>query len=248
MSLSNFAELAILDAIGNATGFAVTTPYVSLHDADPGETGTAEVTGGSYARQLGSFGAASSEALDNDAAITYALMPAVTVTHVGIFDAVSGGNFIWGQALDASQVVAVNNTFEFAIGALDAVLTGVTGLATFAADAILDAIFNNTSFSVTNPYTSLHTADPGNTGTSEVVGGSYARQLTSYGAAAAGQIQNDSQEDFTGMPAVTVTHAGIFDAVSAGNFIWGGDQSPDQAVGSGNTFRLLVGDITMTLD
>ena len=35
-------------------------------------------------------------------------------------------------------------------------------------NAILDAIFNATAYSVATPYISLHTADPGATGASEV--------------------------------------------------------------------------------
>lgn len=61
MSISNYAELALLNAVFNATAFGlVGDPYVSLHTADPGETGASEVAGGAgpYARQQVAFDAA----------------------------------------------------------------------------------------------------------------------------------------------------------------------------------------------
>ena len=37
MSIANYAENRILDALFNNTSLAIATPYVSLHTADPGE-------------------------------------------------------------------------------------------------------------------------------------------------------------------------------------------------------------------
>jgi hypothetical protein len=122
MSISNYAENELLDAVFNNGSFAVATPYVSLHTGDPGETGANEVAGGSYARQLGSFGAAASGAVSNDADIDFTLMPSATVTHVGVWDASTVGNFLWGGALAASKVVNSGDTFRIATGDLDITL------------------------------------------------------------------------------------------------------------------------------
>ncbi len=122
MSISNYAENKILDAVFNNTSYAVTTPYVSLHTADPGETGASEVGGGSYARQSASFGAASSGAVSNDVAITFTGMPIATVTHIGVWDASSSGNFLWGGALAASKSVGSGDTVTVPIGDLDVTL------------------------------------------------------------------------------------------------------------------------------
>jgi len=46
-------------------------------------------------------------------------MPACTVTHVGIWDAESSGNFLMGGSLDASKVVNAGDTFTIAAGDLD---------------------------------------------------------------------------------------------------------------------------------
>ncbi len=125
MSISNYLELKILDKIFNGVDFTTAPVYVSLHTADPGEAGASEVTGGSYARQqapASDWNAAASGAIDNSAAIQFADMPAATVTHVGIFDALSGGNFLWGGALTASVAVTAGQTFRIAAGNLDVTL------------------------------------------------------------------------------------------------------------------------------
>lgn len=122
MSISNYCELKLLDAVFNATAFSVTTPYVSLHTADPGETGDSECVGGSYARQSGSFAAASAGATTTDAQISYATMPACTITHVGVWDASTSGNFLWGGALTASKTVNSGDTVQIANGDLDVTL------------------------------------------------------------------------------------------------------------------------------
>lgn len=71
-------------------------------------------------------------------------------------------------------------------------------------------------------YISLHTADPGTTGTSEATGGSpaYARKLTTWtGGASDGSVPG-SQVTFDAA-AGTYTHIGIWTASTAGTFIAG---------------------------
>ena len=119
MTISNYLELKILDKVLRNVDFTVTTPYVSLHTADPGETGASEATGGSYARQSAAFDAASAGATANSAIIDFTLMPAATITHVGIWDASTSGNFLWGGALAASKTTNSGDTFRIAAGDLD---------------------------------------------------------------------------------------------------------------------------------
>lgn len=123
MSISDYLENELLDAVFNSGAFSVTgDPYVSLHDGDPGETGANEITGGSYARQQAAFGAAASGAVANSADIEFTDMPALTVTHVGVWDAATVGNFLWGGALTASKVVNGGDMFRIAAGDLDVTL------------------------------------------------------------------------------------------------------------------------------
>lgn len=122
MSISDYAELKILDAVLNNTSFAVTTPYVSLHNGSPGEDGSNEVTGGSYIRKAASFAAAAAGACSTDAQLEWTNMPACTVDYVGIWDAESSGNFLWGGATTASKTVNAGDTFRIASGDLTVTL------------------------------------------------------------------------------------------------------------------------------
>lgn len=125
MSISNFWELEILDAtFKNLAVPSIATIYISLHSADPGETGASEIAAGgnTYARQTAAFDTAAAGATANSALIEWLDMPGLTVTHVGVWDALTTGNFIWGGVLDSSQVVAAGNTFQIAAGDLDVTL------------------------------------------------------------------------------------------------------------------------------
>lgn len=95
------------------------TAFVSLHTADPGDSCTNEVTGGSYARQSATFSAAASSTTSTTADLTYADMPAVTVTHVAVWSLASGGTCKMRGALTASQAVDAGQTFEIPTGDLD---------------------------------------------------------------------------------------------------------------------------------
>ena len=91
--LTDFGELAVLDEIYNAGAgtFPAADPFISLHSADPADTGANELTGGGYARQQVAFGAAASGTLSNTGAITWSV-PAGNVVAWGAWDAVSAGN------------------------------------------------------------------------------------------------------------------------------------------------------------
>ena len=99
-------------------------------------------------------------------------------------------------------------------------------------------------------YLSLHTADPTDAGSgAEVSGGSYARQAITFNAAhaTAGTIDNSSAEEFTNMPACTVTHIGVWDAASSGNLLFFGAVSASKTVTSGDTISMAAGSLDITL-
>lgn len=89
MALVNAAKNAMLDEL------ATVAVFVSLHTADPGTTGTNEVTGGSpaYARKAITWNAASAGALDSSNAPVFDVPAGTTITHVGLWSASSGGTF-----------------------------------------------------------------------------------------------------------------------------------------------------------
>jgi len=145
MSATNVLENGLLSLIfenanyanvGDAGGLrgSVTAGvfYISVHTANPNETGsqtTSEAAYTSYARvsvarSTAGWSVAAGVA-DNDAAVTFpaATGGSETETHFGIgSDASGAGNlFLWG-ALAASLAVSAGITPQFAIGALDITL------------------------------------------------------------------------------------------------------------------------------
>lgn len=118
---------------------------------------------------------------------------------------------------------------------------------TYLANKVLDAIYNATAIGIAaDVWVSLHTASPGDNGANEVTGGSYARQQVPFGAAATKALANTGNVDYTSMPAATVTHVGVWDAVTAGNFLGGGILVAQKVVGAGDTFRFPTGDLDIT--
>lgn len=85
-------------------------------------------------------------------------------------------------------------------------------------------------------YISAHTADPSTTGASEVVGGSYARQLTTWASASNGE-RAGSQVNIPIPAATTVTHWGIWSAVSAGTWRGGFALAANEVFGSAGTLQ-----------
>jgi hypothetical protein len=85
--------------------------------------------------------------------------------------------------------------------------------------AIVAAIVPTTTY-----YLSLHSADPGTTGATEVSGGSYARQSIVFGSATAGVVTSTTAQNFTAMPAESggVPFFGIWSASSGGTYEGGG--------------------------
>lgn len=142
MSATNVLENGLLSLlftntdyanVGDATGLRGSSTagvfYISLHTANPNETGSQTTTEAAYtdyarvsvARSTAGWSVASGVA-DNDAAITFpaASGGSETETHFGVGSDSSGaGNlFLWG-ALTAGLAVSSGITPSFAAGALD---------------------------------------------------------------------------------------------------------------------------------
>lgn len=124
---SDYLENEILDHIfGAAAWTAPATLYVAALTTSPTDAGGGtEVSGGNYARvavtnNLTNFPAASGGSKSNGTAITFPTASASwgSVTHVGIYDATSGGNLLGYAALSLAKTVDNGDTLQFAAGAL----------------------------------------------------------------------------------------------------------------------------------
>lgn len=122
--LSDYAEVAVINAILRNVALQVTAAYISLHTADPGDAGAAnELTDSGYARKVATFDAPTSGAgtTQNSSDITFnAISDAgpFSVTHVGIWDAASAGNLLLTAALTASKSFSQNDVPRFPTGSL----------------------------------------------------------------------------------------------------------------------------------
>lgn len=119
MSISNYAELKVLDALSGVATF--TTPagvYIKLHIGDPGEACTNNAAAHTT-RVAVTFAAAASGANASNASCTFTSMVAAeTISYFSAWDALTVGNALFYGALSASKTVAIGDTLTFASGAL----------------------------------------------------------------------------------------------------------------------------------
>lgn len=85
-------------------------------------------------------------------------------------------------------------------------------------------------------FLSLHTGDPGGTGTNEAVGGSYARQSLTWGSSSGG-VSAASQVSFS-VNAGTYSHFGFWDAATAGTFRGGNALAASQTLSSAGIVKV----------
>lgn len=225
--LSNFSESSFINFWLRNTAYSSPTVYLALHTGDPGETGANECAGGNYSRVIApTFSAASARSITSTTVVRFPLLVAAigTITHVSAWDAFSNGNMLWySSAMISSIVTAVGKQPTIAAGGLVISMSGE--VSTYAANKWLDLQFRAQPLSSpgTSLYASLHTADPGLNGASEVSGNAYARvQVSAWNSPNDGATANTNDFTFaTPTPSNwgTITHAGIWDAASGGNFL-----------------------------
>jgi len=98
-----------------------TTVYIGVFTATPTDSAAGtEVSGGAYARQAVTFGAAASGSVTNSAVVEFPAATAAwgTVTSMGIFDAPTAGALIVYGNLTASVTIGVSDILRFAAGAI----------------------------------------------------------------------------------------------------------------------------------
>lgn len=132
-SASDYTENNIISALLLGVPYPLPVgTYVSLHTADPGDTGANEVTASqwpTYARvhaeQAGSIGSGWSAPTNGESRNTNMLIyptfdgaAALTITHFGIYDATSGGNLLVHSQLTAARILAADDVFLFDVNAL----------------------------------------------------------------------------------------------------------------------------------
>jgi len=124
-NLSDYAEKLILDWL--LTGGAAVRPtslYVALFSSATDDAGGGtELVGNGYARQLVTVSSAASPggttSNSNDLFFEATGSNWDTITHMGIYDSISGGNLLWHGAVTEETLIEVGQIFVFIIGSID---------------------------------------------------------------------------------------------------------------------------------
>lgn len=113
MSISNYAELKILEHTTGKTSWTMpTTVYIKLHTGDAGEDGTANAATNT-SRQSASWAAASSGSIATNATISWTNVSTTeTYSHWSMWDNSTAGNCLWTGALSSSAAVTAGDTFQ----------------------------------------------------------------------------------------------------------------------------------------
>ena len=113
MSISNYAELKLLEHITGKTAYSMpATVYLKLHTGDPGEDCTSNAAT-EATRKSTSWAAAASGAIATSATVEWTNVSTTeTYSHWSMWDALTSGNPLWNGALSASAAVTAGDTFQ----------------------------------------------------------------------------------------------------------------------------------------
>lgn len=118
------------------------------------------------------------------------------------------------------------------------------GLKASVANSLLDALGNATNYTApTANWAKLHTGDPGASAASNAATET-TRKSVSFAAASGGSMASDAAITWTNIAgSEDATHFSIWDASTAGNFLWSGTLTANAYV-AGDTLTIASGDMT----
>jgi hypothetical protein len=116
-------------------------------------------------------------------------------------------------------------------------------------NAMLDALVGRATYTASAAfYVKLHLGDPGAAGTSNAAANTTRQAVTFGSAAATGAISNTVAIEWTNVSTTeTYSHVSFWTASSGGTFLGSDDLSSSAAVTAGDTFRIPIGDLDLTL-
>lgn len=126
-----------------------------------------------------------------------------------------------------------------------------TGMGTFSdavANAWLDALCRNTAYQNAAVWVQLHIGAPGAAGTSNIAANTTRKQVTFGAGATSRTISNTAAIEWTSVPNTeTYSHISIWTAETNGTFLGSDDLSSTAAMTAGDTFRIPIGDLDLTI-
>ncbi len=113
---------------------------------------------------------------------------------------------------------------------------------------MLDALCRNVSYANAAVWVKLHLGAPGAAGTSNPAAETTRQQATFGTAASAGAISNTAVVEWTNVSTTeTYSHISLWSASTGGTFLGDDDLSSTAPVTAGDTFRLPIGDLDVTI-
>lgn len=101
-----------------------------------------------------------------------------------------------------------------------------------------------TGFTASATHVSLHTADPSTNGGSEVTGGSYSRESSSWGSPSNGTVTNSGAIVFDVPAGATITHLGYWSASTSGTFYGSRALDTSQTYATAGTYTIAIGNLS----
>jgi hypothetical protein len=96
-------------------------------------------------------------------------------------------------------------------------------------------------------FVSLHTGDPGISGSVEVNASPYARKVVDWAAAASGSMSSASPIVFDVPGSTTINHLGYWSASSSGTFYGSRALDTAQTYATPGTYTIAIGNITESI-
>jgi len=111
MSISNFAELGMLNALRNVA-FDIVATWIKLHIGAPGEDATSNAAANTTRGSV-SFSAASAGSIASSGTVSWTNVSTTEVySHFSVWDHATAGNALWEGALSSTASVTAGDTFQ----------------------------------------------------------------------------------------------------------------------------------------
>lgn len=229
MYATNYFENQMLSLMRGQSITAPSNVYLALFLSNPGDTGTqgTEISYTGYARKPIVFSAPAESGtglmIDNYDEIIFAESNsnAGTVTHIGVYDALSGGNLLLYGQVDPSLVIQSGVTPVFRKGSIKWYWSG--NLTSHYRAAIMNTL-RGENLAGFNPYIALCNGDPTGSGR-EFGSDGYARfsvTMSSPEQQESGSALSSNTTDVLSPTALgnwgQLTHVAIVDSSSNGNY------------------------------
>lgn len=225
--ISTYLRNKILDKVLKNTNFSSTPIWVSLHDDDPEDTGAGELAINRVQAVPTSWEVADDGRIVYEAALQFTGVPLGAVPWISLWDAESGGNFLWGGAFldeDGAPFVAGSSVVDIEAGFMSVSFVGCgsspSPFSEYILNKILDKVMRGVDFTVTRTYMALYEQTPYPAGAGAIA---IPRKVVNWASAVDGVSLNSSKVLMTGLTDQDVTHFGLFDAITGGHFLIPGE-------------------------